>query len=181
MTDDELARVVALLADSHDALESLVAGLSEADWHVRPGPDAWSPVEVLEHLAITERSVRTLVTERLPARRAVADDRRSAVRDDDVVRVTESRARRFASPEGVRPRGSAVAPADLLAAIEADRAAVVRYANDTTDDLRARTAPHPVAGVLDAYQWLLFLGAHTRRHVEQIADIRRSGSIGIDD
>jgi hypothetical protein len=64
-------------------------------------------------------------------------------------------------------------PAELLAAFDADRAVLLRYAGSTTDDLRARLAPHPIAGPIDAYQWLLFLGAHTKRHTAQIAESAR--------
>lgn len=33
------------------------------------------------------------------------------------------------------------------------------------------TAPHPVLGEIDVYQWLLFLGAHEGRHADQVREI----------
>lgn len=171
MTEAERARLAALLGDSRDALRALAGGLTEAEWHARPRPDAWSPLQIVEHLAITERSVLVLVTERLPRRPPAPDDRRSEVRDDDVVRVTENREKRLVAPDRVQPQGPTPSPREVLAAFEADRAAVLRYVDETRDDLRARLAPHPIAGVLDAYQWLLFLGAHTNRHVAQLGEV----------
>jgi hypothetical protein len=35
----------------------------------------------------------------------------------------------------------------------------------------AVTHPHPVLGVIDAYQWFIFIGSHEARHAEQIREI----------
>ena len=75
----------------------------------------------------------------------------------------------------LRPPGSPSAtPADLISAFNADRAATLHYVATTDHDLRASLAPHPLAGMLDSYQWLLFLGAHTHRHIEQIVEATRA-------
>jgi hypothetical protein len=34
--------------------------------------------------------------------------------------------------------------------------------------------PHPLVGMLNLYQWILFVGQHEGRHSEQIRDIGRS-------
>ncbi|MGI8819654.1 MAG: hypothetical protein ACR2ID_02090 [Chthoniobacterales bacterium] len=31
---------------------------------------------------------------------------------------------------------------------------------------------HPALGMMDAYQWLLFNGAHCKRHTAQILEVR---------
>jgi hypothetical protein len=173
MTDVERASVTSLLAESRDALHALVDGLTDDQWHAPPRPEAWSPIEVLDHLAITERAVLVLLTERLPKRPPAPPDRRSTVDDEKLVRITEDRGQGLEAPDRMRPQGSMTSPAELLAAFDADRAVLLRYAGSTTDDLRARLAPHPIAGLIDAYQWLLFLGAHTKRHTAQVAESAR--------
>ena len=39
-------------------------------------------------------------------------------------------------------------------------------------NLRDFCAPHVTLGVLDGYQWILFLAVHLERHVEQIQEIK---------
>jgi hypothetical protein len=46
--------------------------------------------------------------------------------------------------------------------------------------LRDWFAPHPFAGIIDGYQWILFLAAHTDRHAEQI-EATRSKLGGVSD
>ena len=41
----------------------------------------------------------------------------------------------------------------------------------TTPDLRAHVADSPM-GQLDAYEWLLLIGAHSKRHTEQIDEVK---------
>jgi hypothetical protein len=39
-------------------------------------------------------------------------------------------------------------------------------------DLTRVTHPHPFAGPLNTYQWILIAGAHEHRHAEQIERIK---------
>jgi hypothetical protein len=34
--------------------------------------------------------------------------------------------------------------------------------------------PHPVMGLLDAYQWVLLVSAHAARHTKQIEEVKTS-------
>jgi hypothetical protein len=38
--------------------------------------------------------------------------------------------------------------------------------------LRAHSAPHPAFQTLDAYQWILFMAAHSDRHTQQINEVK---------
>jgi hypothetical protein len=42
----------------------------------------------------------------------------------------------------------------------------------TTPDLRAHVADSPIGQPLDAYEWLLFIAAHSKRHTEQIQEVK---------
>jgi hypothetical protein len=41
-----------------------------------------------------------------------------------------------------------------------------------TTRLRDFAFEHPALGTLDVYQWALFIGAHTTRHLAQIAAVK---------
>jgi hypothetical protein len=165
----ERDRIVDLLTSSRDALLASVRALDDHGWRARPHAQAWSPLDILEHLAIVERSVLTLVGERLPGRPA-RPDRRAVLDDEDVISQIEDRGRVAEAPTPVRPKSEITSGAEAVAAFESVRSDVLRFAADTPLDLRSMLAPHAVLGVLDAYQWLLFVGAHTNRHRMQIEE-----------
>jgi hypothetical protein len=41
----------------------------------------------------------------------------------------------------------------------------------TTKDLREHVSESPL-GMLDGYEWLLFIGAHSERHTKQILEVK---------
>ncbi len=40
------------------------------------------------------------------------------------------------------------------------------------DDLRAHAVDSPLGKKLDAYEWVLFIGAHSERHTKQINEVK---------
>jgi hypothetical protein len=73
--------------------------------------------------------------------------------------------------------------ADIAAAGEALTAsadALITWTKTTELDLRAHGALHPVFGMLDAYQWLLFAHSHTERHRAQIIGLERNADFSSD-
>jgi hypothetical protein len=49
---------------------------------------------------------------------------------------------------------------------------LVAWARETAADLRAYGLPHPVFGVFDGVQWMLFAAAHTDNHLPQLHALR---------
>jgi len=41
-----------------------------------------------------------------------------------------------------------------------------------TEDLRAHAADSPLGKKLDAYQWILFISAHSERHTKQLNEVK---------
>jgi hypothetical protein len=50
------------------------------------------------------------------------------------------------------------------------RARTLDYMKDTPD-LRAHAMDSPLGRPLDAYQWLLYISAHSERHTKQIQEV----------
>ena len=61
--------------------------------------------------------------------------------------------------------------AETVAAFKDRRTKTIAYASKTQDDLRGRVADSPL-GPLDAYQWLVFMAAHSERHLAQIKEVK---------
>ena len=175
MSDDERARVVALLEESRDDLLRSVASLTDAQWHHRPRPDRWSIAEVVEHLALVEPALFGQVEGALSDPEHPDAASVTAGKDDVLERFLADRSESRPAPERVQPAGNVV-PADARARFEAARDTSLAFARTSGAPVHVHTRDHrrPAYGTLSAYQWLLFIGYHTRRHHQQVAEVMTS-------
>ena len=141
---------------------------------VKPAPDKWSVVEVLEHLALVETSIARLIEKRGAEGRAAGvgpeTDTRTVLWTLDSARVLDRR-EPISAHERVQPKGGLDADA-AWAAVEKAQAAV-RDAVTAVDGLALGeiTYPHRSLGTLDLYQWIAFTATHEMRHTLQIREI----------
>lgn len=143
-----------------DALD----GGSERAWGLRPAREEWSLAETVEHVILTNRSICARLQQLLAS--PLPD---GAPRVDDAA----INARMFETagppPPGLaEPTGRFATRAEGIAALSAVRDEIVAWARSVTADLRAHGLPHPVFGVFDGVQWILFAAAHTDNHRPQI-------------
>jgi hypothetical protein len=165
---DEL---VAALATSRRQLLGAVERLAQEDLDRRPAAGAWSPGEVLDHLAKSEAGTVNvcgrLLREAVSAGAGSDAALGSQLRALDFAEL-DDRERRHESPDFVRPDQGA-ARDDLLNRLAASRVGlldVARRARGT--DLTHFTFPHPLLGPLTLYQWFVFVAQHEARHTLQI-------------
>jgi len=65
------------------------------------------------------------------------------------------------------------APRRTSKAFNARRDALIALANKTPEsELRSHVSGPSPMGDLDGYQWMLFMAAHTRRHIAQIEEVK---------
>ena len=157
-------------------LRAAVDGVPVALRETRPAADRWSVAEVLEHLSRVEEGLTRLLSLRL-AEQATAltpeAETSSVMSRIEHERIIDRRYRVTAG-ERVQPRGemdSTTALASLERARLKLRELVVQYDGVAITPV---THPHPFLGVIDAYQWLIFIGSHEARHADQIHEIGAS-------
>jgi hypothetical protein len=165
-----------LIGTRHE-LQQAVDSVPEHERATSPRDGAWSVLAVLEHLAIVESRVAAL----LAARAADARDKGLGPDGETTAILPElrlarflDRGRRLEAPAGVHPKGEGDL-AERWSALERSRAAV-RDAIARADGLALAdiTAPHPIVGPLNMYEWIGFVGAHELRHADQIREIGAS-------
>lgn len=79
---------------------------------------------------------------------------------------------KFQAPEFVKPHPQASAD-ESLARLKASRERMLANVEQLDGfDLSGLKYPHPFAGELNAYQWILIAGAHEARHTQQINRMR---------
>jgi preprotein translocase subunit SecF len=166
------------LQTSYDALErrkrdllSPLSALSAEQLAFRPAADAWSLVEVADHLLRTEAAVLLGLEKGLPAHK-----RRPTLRQR-LLRPLIGVALRL--PLRIKVPTPVVAPRSdrTLDEVEAEwaqvRAALLaKLASLDPARLGAPVILHPIGGPMDVVRTLGFLGAHIDHHVHQVRRLR---------
>jgi hypothetical protein len=149
-----------------------VAGLSDAQLNFKPAPEKWSIAEVAEHIALSETFIFQAVDAALksPAREKMADPGKM---DEKILAAIPDRSVKATAPEPLRPNNQFKSTAEAVAAFKSLRDVHIKYLSETQDPLREHFMKSPL-GDLDAFQWILFMSAHTERHVAQILEVKAS-------
>ncbi len=154
-----------------------VAGLSEAQWNFKPAPDVWSVAEVAEHIAVSEDTLFTLVTERI-MKSPAQPERRAEVQGKDTIILEKivDRSKKAQAPEILKPTHRWATQQELVAHFKESRERTIAYVEHTDDALRDHFADHPLLGPMDGYQWLLLITAHSHRHTLQIEEVKANAN-----
>jgi hypothetical protein len=169
----EVDALLKLLQDSRDTFDHALTGMMPAQWTFKPGPTRWSIFEVTEHVATVETGAAQLVSGRLIARPGTEAQKAEARgKDALIVETMKDRRRPMEAPEFVRPSGRWPSPAAAVAAFQESRDRMIALLERFPGNLRDYCAPHAILGMLDGYQWMLFVSTHLERHTEQIDEIK---------
>jgi|SRR5579864_7137575 len=173
LTQGERERAMSELHATRKQFLDQVAGLSEAQWNFKPAPEVWSVAECAEHIALSEDRLYELVTERLMKTPAEPDKKAEVKGKDQVIlEKVVDRSQKFQAPEMLRPTHQWPTQQALLDHFKESRNRTIAYVENTQDDLRAHFVPHPVLQLLDGYQWILLISAHSHRHTLQIEEVK---------
>ena len=168
--DESIRDVIEYVEAARAALLEVAGSLSPEQLAARPEPDAWSPAEILEHLAVVERRVAAGVGARVGAARVEGLSGAPSVRtlEERMYRFRSAVGRRLTAPPEIAPSGG-LAREELVERLGRSRAALFSaLAAADGLPLDELTFPHPVFGDLSVPDWVLFVGAHERRHLAQI-------------
>jgi hypothetical protein len=174
LTDAERAFLIEQLELSKKNFLASIAGLSDAQWRFKAGPDRWSVAECAEHIVLAEDYIFGASQGILmgPAAERLASSNPQV--DKGLVAGVTDRSQKATAPEPITPAGGKFAtPAEAAKEFTARRDKSIAYAKSTQDELRVHSAPGP-AGPMDAYQFLLLMAAHAGRHTLQIREVEAS-------
>jgi hypothetical protein len=172
LTADERAEVIDLLEKSAAELETAIAGLTDAQWTFKPGPDRWSVGEVVEHIVLADGLLFDTAIASLE--KGANPKWEGTLGKTALIRkAIPDRSRKVDAPAAIKPQ-QATTRAALLVRFKEQRARALAYVRDTNKPLKAHTAPNPFFGDLNAHQWLLYIPLHHIRHNKQIAEVKAS-------
>lgn len=156
------------LREASERLLGDCARASDLQWLFRPTPEAWSTSQIVEHVAVSNRNIRALLAQRLLA--SPLSGRRADVIDVEIPFLFY---RGDEPPNVGRPTGEWTDRPVALEALASSVRELLDWSAAADADLRRFGLPHPVFGLLDGVQWLLFAAAHMERHRSQVIGLRR--------
>jgi hypothetical protein len=158
------------LEQTRDGIVTATKGLSEAQLRFKSAPDRWSVAETLEHIALAEDFLLQNVTDKIMKSPAGPADRDTAKADAMVLAMIPDRSHKAQAPPPLVPTGRWTPPETLDHFLKS-RAQTIGFL-ESTSDLRQHVADSPLGQPLDAYEWLLFVSAHSERHTKQILEVK---------
>src|SRR5262245_9997334 len=166
LTELERQRLIAHLEMTERWLSDEVSRLSPAQLAFRPSPDAWTIMEVVDHLVVVGPIYWQDLQKAMHGPPSTAP--RSGT-DADILWYGIDRTNREKAIPSEVPKGQLRDLRQGLEAIRQQHAQLRQYIRTTTDDLRSRVVERQGS---DAYQWALLISTHEQRHILQIREIK---------
>lgn len=172
LRSDERKALLGYLDDSQEALERAIKGLTPEQLAYKPAPDRWSITECIEHLAVVESGILSMVRDQLMKTAPNPEMKpMQPPTDEELLKAIGARETKVKTSAAAEPKGQFGDAKAALKAFEKARDASEAYIKRTPDALHAHYRQGP-AGPLDGYQWLVFMAGHTHRHIAQIEEVK---------
>lgn len=166
MKDGDRQRLLAHFEMTESWLASELQGLSQAQLTFRLTPEAWSIMDVVEHLAVAEPQYWERVQNSM---KQPATTEKLEGSDAGILWYGIDRTNRATTGEARTPKGRWSTINESFGEFRKLRATMKDYAKTTSDDLRSRKT---LEGNIDVYQWFLMISTHSQRHILQIREIK---------
>jgi hypothetical protein len=172
MTAEERAHVVRLLRDSEQEYLSLLEDVNHVQWSWKPAPERWSVGLTAEHVLHSDVIMFRKLQLAIQSPPDPDWETRTAGKTEMIERSMLDRIQKAMAPEPTRPQG--LSRQEVGRSFKDLRSQIIRFAEETQLPLQEHTAEHPFPALrtLNAYQWLLLVAHHHKRHNRQIAEVK---------
>lgn len=174
LTSEERSYLIEQLTQSKQAFIASIQGLSDAQWKYKAAPEKWSIEECAEHIILAEDFIFAGSQKLLQAPPQPRAATSTPEHDREIFAMIQDRSHKATAPEPIRPTGQWPTVSDAIAEFTKRRDRNIAYVRDTKDELRIHSTDQTPLGVMDAYQILVLMAAHTLRHTAQIQEVKAS-------
>jgi hypothetical protein len=171
LTEKERKEADKFLTESEKEVFKTVDKLTDAQLTFKAAPDKWSVQDCMYHIAATEKGLWGMVSASL--KDSAHPEKRKDIKwtDEDVKKNIEDRSNKVKTSTQLEPQNTGFKTmAEATASFKENRDKLINFVKTTPDDLRNHITTMPF-GPLDDYQMVLFIGAHTNRHVKQMKEV----------
>jgi len=175
-SDNELSReerekAIRYLKETRLNLENAVKDLSENQLNWKPSDSVWSVANCVEHIALSEKNIFDMAMGTLQAAADPVKKPELKLDEESIKKILTDRSFRVKTIAGFIPNGQFGNTKATLDVFNERRSGSIKYINETKDDLRNHFAELPF-GWVDTYQLIIFMSAHTQRHILQIEEVK---------
>lgn len=129
---------------------------------------AWSIVEILEHIFLTERLVYVMLL-RPSAKEAEQEE---VIGQEKLQKlIVNLRARKLKAPDSLEPKGKIKTKEEFIKLFSEQRASLMQDVESDKIKISSASYVHPFLGEMTIRDWLHFIPLHSKRHLEQIKDL----------
>jgi hypothetical protein len=176
LTQKERDDAARFLQDTENGVLNSIKGLSEAQLKFKPAEDKWGVEDCIKHIAATETALWQMTEGYI--KQAANPEKRADIKwtDEEVMKNIEDRTSKKKTFPQFEPQNiSFKTTEEALASFKESRQKLIEFVKTTKEDLRNHVAALPF-GSFDCYQMILFIGAHSNRHTQQIEEVKANAS-----
>lgn len=160
------ADFLSILTEARQELIDYITQLPIDSLNTAIDKDSWTVLQVVEHLALMEEDVSTVLKDAILKREFIEEVRQKPIH------LTTDRTQKFSAPDKWQPKQETYSLEEVLHHLEKSRESLnnaFAHANDA--DLEHVVAKNDAFGALSLAQWPDFIGYHEQRHLAQIKEI----------
>ncbi len=175
LTDAEREFAITEMTKTHDHFLSVLDGLSQEQLDFKSDASSWSIAECAEHIALSEEMIYGMFQGAMQTEPDTS--RRSEVKtaDEELLAMIVDRSNKVKTSEAFEPSSKFGSHEATVEEFSSKRKMHIDYVKTTEEDLRNRYQQLPF-GTIDAYQVLLFMSAHTERHILQMEEVKSNSN-----
>ena len=172
ITSKERRFLIEELKESKSGVQKSVKGLTDEQLNFKADSENWSIKECLQHIALAENNLWNMADASLKKTPNPEKKTDIKVKDENIVTLLITRDKKLEAPESFKPgKANWKTAEETLDAFKDKRTSLIKYAKTSTADMRNHVLQMPI-GNIDAYQMLLYISAHTKRHILQIEELK---------
>lgn len=171
LTKEDRKAIVEYLKKTRNELIDKVKSLTHEQWTYKPGPDVWSVGEICEHILKAESVVLKRVDnqEGMSYKPELITNYRQ--RAEEVIAFIVGRETKLKAPEPVAPSGLVSSRDEFIRSFENRREETIHFVKSIDKPIKAYYEVFGPIGEVNGYHWLMFISAHTQRHILQLNEV----------
>jgi len=167
---ESITNALTVFRASTEQFTAALADVPDTTWVFKPSPAVWSMAEVIEHVTMADRGIRGVASSAL---RPFAAGEHRALGDAAIATIFDGVP---PPPDAQEPSGTWTDPTAAIGEFRKASDALAAWYDGTDADLRSLTCAHPIFGLLDGVQWLLFAASHHDNHTRDLLELRELAS-----
>lgn len=170
MNNQTIGDIYAANDNIHQQLIETVTNLSDRQAKFLPENEKWTIAQIVEHIAIVKDGMTKISGKLLSQAQNAGEKSNGAISLSESFKqkAAEIKNLKLEAPEQIQPTGQQSIAQSLAKIEETRRSLEDLHPLFETVECSDAKFPHPFMGELTAHEWLILIGGHETRHLQQI-------------